>query len=234
MPLCLAQLTALHQSMGPVPDRAPQGAHSLDAVVFLPDIDLHAVDVENDGEPPSNVVGLADQLEHGKCPVAAGVDEVERWASSSEPPGIEWPKALQASHLSSITGYMRTCLNPGSLSRNPAFSQAIVVRSPSATVYVGGQNAVTASGEIVGETLYEQTRQALRNVDAALAAADASIDDLVRWTIAIVDGQSIQEGFAALVDAYGQMTDPPTIGVHVVSGLANPRFLVEIDAVAVT
>ena len=28
-------------------------------------------------------------------------------------------------------------------------------------------------------------------------------------------------------------SDPPTIGVHVVAGLANPRFLVEIDAIAV-
>ena len=48
------------------------------------------------------------------------------------------------------------------------------------------------------------------------------------------DGQPIHEGFAALADAHGYMTDLSTIGVRVVPGLANPRFLVEIDAVAVT
>jgi enamine deaminase RidA (YjgF/YER057c/UK114 family) len=128
---------------------------------------------------------------------------------------------------------MKTCLNPESLPRNPAFSQVIVVEAPAATIYVGGQNAISPAGEIVGETLYDQARQALHNVEAGLAAAGASIGDVVRWTIAIVDGYPIAEGFKAFADAYGLMADPPTIGVHVVAGLANPRFLVEIDAVAV-
>ena len=55
----------------------------------------------------------------------------------------------------------------------------------------------------------------------------------MKWTITIVDGQPIREGFAALGEAFGPLVDPPTIGVHVVTGLANPKFLVEIDAVAV-
>jgi enamine deaminase RidA (YjgF/YER057c/UK114 family) len=128
---------------------------------------------------------------------------------------------------------MKTCLNPLTLPRNPAFSQAIVVTDPSATIYVGGQNAVSVDGKIVGDTLGDQTAQALANVEAALAAAGATIDDVVRWNIAIVDGQPLGEGFAAFAQRYGAMTDPPTITVHIVAGLANPAFLVEIDAIAV-
>jgi enamine deaminase RidA (YjgF/YER057c/UK114 family) len=75
--------------------------------------------------------------------------------------------------------------------------------------------------------------QAFANLEAALAAADASIEDVVRWTIAVVDGQSIEEGYSAFMERYPALTDPPAISVHVVAGLADPRFLVEIDAIAV-
>lgn len=41
-------------------------------------------------------------------------------------------------------------LNPDGLHRNPAFSQVVVTSGRTRTVYVGGQNAVDASGGIVG------------------------------------------------------------------------------------
>ncbi len=130
--------------------------------------------------------------------------------------------------------HLRTYLNPPTLHHNPAFTQAIVVEQASATIYVGGQNAITPTGEIVGDTLREQVTQTLKNLEAALAAADATFADVVQWAIAVVDGQPLQEGFAAFTDYYGPtMTDPPTISMSFVAGLANPRYLVEIDAIAV-
>ena len=143
---------------------------------------------------------------------------------------IETPAMIR---VTAITSYMRTVLNPETLPSNPAFSQVIVVRDPVETIYVGGQNAVTPDGQIVGESLGAQTEQALSNLEAALDAAGASIADVVQWTIAVVDGQSIEEGFAAFMARAPAMPEPPTISVHVVAGLANPQFLVEISAVAV-
>jgi enamine deaminase RidA (YjgF/YER057c/UK114 family) len=128
---------------------------------------------------------------------------------------------------------MKTYLNPESLVRNPAFTQAVVVEAAAKTIYVGGQNAVRPDGTIVGGTLAEQARQALLNVQAALAAAGATLKDVVRWSVAIVEGQPAAEGFAAFREAWGDAADPPAISVHIVSGLANPQFLVEIDAIAV-
>jgi enamine deaminase RidA (YjgF/YER057c/UK114 family) len=127
---------------------------------------------------------------------------------------------------------MKTYLNPESLARNPAFTQAVVVEGAAKTIYVGGQNAVLADGTVVGGTLAEQARQALLNVQAALAAAGATLHDVVRWTIAIVDGHPPAAGFAAFREAWGDAANPPAISVHIVSGLARPQFLVEIDAVA--
>ena len=128
---------------------------------------------------------------------------------------------------------MKTYINPESLVRNPAFTQAVVVEGPAKTIYVGGQNAVRPDGTVVGGTLAEQTRQALLNVQTALAAAGATLHDVVRWTVAVVDGHPLADGFAAFGEAWGSAGDPPAISVHVVSALANPLFLVEIDAVAV-
>jgi enamine deaminase RidA (YjgF/YER057c/UK114 family) len=127
---------------------------------------------------------------------------------------------------------MKTHLNPDTLPRNPAFSQVVVVREPSATIYVGGQNAVTKDGQIAGETIEEQVTQALANVELALAAADATISDIVRWTITLTEGQDVMAAFGAFRQRYPALENPPTIGVQVVTALANPKLLVEIDAIA--
>jgi enamine deaminase RidA (YjgF/YER057c/UK114 family) len=129
---------------------------------------------------------------------------------------------------------MKTYLNPDTLPRNPAFSQAVVVESPERTVYVGGQNALTADGTVVGDTLADQTRQALHNVAAALTAAGLTLTDVVRWTVAVVAGHPFGPAVAAFHEAWGDTPNPPAISVHVVTALANPAFLVEIDAIATT
>ena len=42
-------------------------------------------------------------------------------------------------------------LNPDGLHRNPAYSHAVLVSGGRKTLYVGGQNSVDASGNIVGK-----------------------------------------------------------------------------------
>jgi enamine deaminase RidA (YjgF/YER057c/UK114 family) len=72
-------------------------------------------------------------------------------------------------------------LNPDGMHKNPAYSQAVVVAGNAKTVYVGGQNAVNASGQIVGKgDLEAQTEQVLRNVETALAASGAKLEHVVK------------------------------------------------------
>jgi enamine deaminase RidA (YjgF/YER057c/UK114 family) len=126
-----------------------------------------------------------------------------------------------------------THVNPATLPRNPAFSQAVVVREPAATIYVGGQNSVNAEGEIVGDDIATQTTQTLSNLEAVLAEAGATVGDVVHWTISVADGQSIQDGYEAFARYWGDNpAPPPAVSVNVVAALGNPRFLVEITAVA--
>lgn len=125
-------------------------------------------------------------------------------------------------------------INPDGLHKNPAYSQAVVVTGNVKTVYVGGQNAVDASGKIVGKgDIKAQTEQVLRNVEIVLAAGGAKLEHLVKWNVYIVEGQSLLPGFQAFQRAWGDRPNPPAVTVAVVAGLAHLDYLVEIEATAV-
>jgi enamine deaminase RidA (YjgF/YER057c/UK114 family) len=123
-----------------------------------------------------------------------------------------------------------THLNPDSLHKNPAFSQAVTVEGQVKMIYVGGQNGITADGKMDGDDLGAQSERALINVLAALQAAGASQENVVKLTIYIVQGHDINFGFAAAQKVWGMY--PTAISVLIVAGLANPQALVEVDAVA--
>jgi enamine deaminase RidA (YjgF/YER057c/UK114 family) len=125
-------------------------------------------------------------------------------------------------------------LNPATLAKNPAFSQSVVVTGPAKTIYVGGQDAVDASGQIIGKgDIATQTEQVFENLQAALAACGAGLENVVKWNILIVQGQSLQAGFEVFQRVWGRRPNPPAITVMFVAGLAHPDFLVEMDAIAV-
>jgi enamine deaminase RidA (YjgF/YER057c/UK114 family) len=123
-------------------------------------------------------------------------------------------------------------INPEGLHRSPAFSQAVVVEDPTKTIYISGQNGVDADGKAVGPTVGEQALQAFRNLETILESEGASLANIVSWTIAVVEGQSFDEGVAAFQQVWNPEDPPPAITVHIVAGL-NPGMLVEIDAIAV-
>jgi enamine deaminase RidA (YjgF/YER057c/UK114 family) len=125
-------------------------------------------------------------------------------------------------------------INPDSLNNNPAFTNVVVVEGNVRTVHIGGQDALNASGEIVGKgDIVAQTEQVLANLRAALAAGGAGPEHVIKWNIYVVEGQSLQAGFAAFQNAWPQTPNPPAITGVFVSALAHPDFLVEMDAVAV-
>jgi enamine deaminase RidA (YjgF/YER057c/UK114 family) len=125
-------------------------------------------------------------------------------------------------------------LNPEGLIQNPGFTHAIAVSGPHKVIYVGGQNAVDVGRNIVGKgDIKAQTHQVFRNLEVALAAGGATIEDVVKWNVFVVHGQSGHEGFQAFQETWGDRPNPPTISVLYVAALAHPDFLVEVNAVAV-
>lgn len=125
-------------------------------------------------------------------------------------------------------------LNPTGLHKNPAYTQVVVVSGNAKTIYVGGQNSVDATGNIVGKgDIKAQTEKALQNLETALKAGGAELQHVVKWNIYILQGQSAQAGFEAFQGVWGRRPNPPAITGVFVPALAHPDFLVEIDAVAV-
>ena len=127
----------------------------------------------------------------------------------------------------------RRHLNPESMHRSPAFSWGVAVDSPNRTIYVGGQNGVGPDGQVVGDTLGDQSAQAFANLAAVLAEEGATLADIVTWTIIVAADQPIEEGVAAFQAVWDPADPPPAISVQVAAGFANPAFLVEITAIAV-
>ena len=125
-------------------------------------------------------------------------------------------------------------VNPDALNKNPAFTNVIVVTGSVKTVYVGGQDAVDASGAIIGKgDLKAQTEQVLKNIQVALAAGGAELEHIIKWNLYVVQGQPLRAGFEVFQRVWGNRPNPPAISMLFVSGLAHPDFLVEMDAIAV-
>ena len=125
-------------------------------------------------------------------------------------------------------------IDPPELLRIPEIVN-VSVATGSRTIYVSGQTAVDVEGKVVGATHLEQSRVAFRNVLIALDAAGATLDDVAKFTIYIVDYS--WDALEALMTAAREVLgDPYPLAANTLVGVAAlwlPDLLVEIDAVAV-
>lgn len=125
-------------------------------------------------------------------------------------------------------------LNSSGLIRNPAFTNVAVVYGPVKTIYVGGQDAVTPDGEVVGKgDLAAQTEQILANIQTALEAAGAGIENVIKWNLLVVEGHDLRPGFGVFQRVWGDRPNPPLITMAFVAALAQPELLAEMDAIPV-
>ncbi len=120
-------------------------------------------------------------------------------------------------------------INPTPGGTPPSISQGIRVGD---TVYVSGQVAFGADGQIVGVGDAEaQAEQCFKNLEAVLEAAGASLGDVVRLTNYFTSA----DYFPAYRDVKQRLfpKDPPASTSVVVAALLHPDFMMEVEAVAV-
>jgi enamine deaminase RidA (YjgF/YER057c/UK114 family) len=121
-------------------------------------------------------------------------------------------------------------LSPDTMAKTTGYSQVVKVGN---TVYIAGQVCMAPDGSTVGKDDPDaQARQIYRNLEAAAKSAGGSLESIVKTTTYMTN---IQYGAAVRKarDEAFQSSDLPTSTWVVVSGLANPDWLIEIEAIAV-
>jgi len=130
----------------------------------------------------------------------------------------------------------KEAVNPSSVFRSldHGFSQGVLVTGDT-TLYVSGQTAWDSEKRLIGGADLEgQARQAFTNVQAVVEAAGGTLADVVSLRIYVVDYRPEKAAPVARAfrDFFSGETKPASTWVGV-SALADPGFLIEVEATAV-
>ncbi len=97
-------------------------------------------------------------------------------------------------------------------------------------VLVGGTTSVDEYGAVIGTTPYEQTVEILRKLEHELSRAGVTAADVIQTRVYVTDisrGEEVGRAHGEVFAAHR-----PLMTMVEVSGLIDPRMLVEIEAVA--
>jgi enamine deaminase RidA (YjgF/YER057c/UK114 family) len=125
---------------------------------------------------------------------------------------------------------VKQIVNPPTVSTPRGYSHA--VRKAGVPVHVAGQVSIDPSGAVVGPGDIEaQARQAFANLAAVVGACGGSMADIVKTTVFVTD-LGYRPAVAAARQEHWPDGDFPASTFVVISSLALPELLVEVEAVA--
>jgi enamine deaminase RidA (YjgF/YER057c/UK114 family) len=125
----------------------------------------------------------------------------------------------------------KTIVNPPALAKPTGYSYAI--KKSGTPVFISGQVALDAEGKLVGENdAAAQTEQVFKNLQAVVEGCGGTMGDIVKITIFVTD-PSYRPAVAAARLKWFKEGEWPASTYLVVSALAVPTMLEEIEAVAV-
>ena len=99
------------------------------------------------------------------------------------------------------------------------------------TLYLAGQVALDENGIIVGTTTKEQARKTWDNIGIVLAAAGASIEDVVKVTYFLSDIRELEEEMEIRKEVFSGRPFPVVTAIQA-AALGMPGLRLEIDVVA--
>jgi 2-iminobutanoate/2-iminopropanoate deaminase len=120
-------------------------------------------------------------------------------------------------------------IQPQGLAKPGTYSHVIKAGN---TVYIAGQTATDAQGNVVGRgDITAQSVQVFENLKAALASVGGTFADVASITVYITDARYRDPMREVRTRYLGDKL--PTSTLLVVAGLADPEYLLEISAIAV-
>jgi enamine deaminase RidA (YjgF/YER057c/UK114 family) len=124
-------------------------------------------------------------------------------------------------------------LRPKELLPTPGYSH-VAKTNGLPIAFIAGQVPCDASGALIGEGNFRaQVEQVFKNLKIAVEAAGGSMNDLLKlnyYLVASVD-RSEQPAIREVRDRYINVDAPPASTLAVIHRLAQPGWLVEIEAV---
>ena len=113
----------------------------------------------------------------------------------------------------------------------PAYTQVVTVSGSGRQVFVAGQLARDPDGNCVGKgDMRAQIQQVGENIKTCLAAAGASLADIVKTNTYVTDFDEFQKHGDMRLRYFGPAT--PTSTKVEVPRLAHPDFMIEVEAIA--
>ncbi len=106
------------------------------------------------------------------------------------------------------------------------YSRAVVAGG---WIFVSGTTCFDYTTMSIADDVLAQTRQCLRNIEAALHEAGASFENVVRVTYVLPDAAEFERCWPALREAFG---DGRPAAMMISAGLADPRMKIEIEVTA--
>src|SRR5262245_23492284 len=124
--------------------------------------------------------------------------------------------------------------NPPELGEPPGHSQIVEITA-GRILFIAGQTAVAADGEVVGKNDFAaQAEQVFHNLSIALQARGCTAADLVKLTVFLTDMSNLARYREARNRFFATVTPPaaPAVTLVEVSKLYGPDFMIEIEAIA--
>ena len=96
-------------------------------------------------------------------------------------------------------------------------------------IFVSGTTGFDYATMTISGSILEQAEQCLKNIDAALREADASLADVVRVTYIVPNAVDFEQCWPVLRKYFGDVRPAATM---IAAGLAQPRMKIEIEVTA--
>jgi enamine deaminase RidA (YjgF/YER057c/UK114 family) len=122
--------------------------------------------------------------------------------------------------------------NPPTLSKPPGYSHVVEMTGPGRTVWIAGQLGVGKDGNVVSSDFRAQAVQTFENLKAALAAAGAGFEHVVKVNNYLLDISHLAV-FREVRDQYLNTAAPPASTTIAIAAFARPGALLEVEVVAV-
>lgn len=123
-------------------------------------------------------------------------------------------------------------INPAGIARPFAsYAHVVTVEGARKLVFCAGQVAADADGTVLPPDDFDaQAAMVMQNLSSALAGGGATLADVTKITIYICNPHDVPKARGILQRYFGE--HPPGSTLCILRGLANPHFLLEIEAIA--